>query len=31
MLNSIIMTQATQETTLQGLLDIWEWGKRDIY
>lgn len=31
MLNSIIIIQATQETILQGLVDNWEWSKRDIY
>lgn len=30
-LNSIIIIQATQETILQVLVDIWEWSKRHIY
>lgn len=31
MLNSLIIIQATQETILKSLVDIWEGRKRDIY
>lgn len=31
MLNSLIIIQATQETILKSLVDIWEGSKRDIY